>query len=269
MLQDIVTIARYDIATTFRGKKGLALAGLFFSLAAIPAALRLFGAHSGSALDLQRAQTAALVRMYDSEIARSLLDCPAPLITAAIATFFFQPLLTFMTGADRLAAEIDAGTVRFWASRAPRGVIVLGRTLGLWAVVALLTAGALLVVTVVAVVDAPAEWSGTLAWAGRIIAVSAALALVYAAACNFLNVLLGRRQFIVASGLALLFLLRMGRMLLHHRGMSDLESLLPGTLDRLFFTPGAGAKAVALAVVTGWTALFATVATAIFSRRTI
>jgi ABC-type transport system involved in multi-copper enzyme maturation permease subunit len=266
---DIFIIARQEVASTFRGRKGIALVVTLLLLAAAPALLRYLGQHTAEATALQRAHTAAMVRMYDRDIARLLLDCPAPLVVVAIATFFCQPLFVLMAGSDRLAAEIDSGSIRFWTVRTPRVGIVLGKALGLWMVVSLITAGVEGAITVLALVDDPAEWLSTLGWSARIMLFTSASALVYASLCTLLGAALARPRWVLFLGLAAVLGLRVTRAALLSHGTSGLASLFPGAIDERFLTAGVLAKLTALALVAGWSALLLAGAAAVFKRRSV
>src|SRR4051812_21343921 len=95
---DILTVARAETAAAFRGRKGLSLVVVLILLAGLPSMLRLLGEHSVDAAALQRAHLAALVKIYDVAIARTLVDCPPALVVSALATFFFQPFLVLYAG---------------------------------------------------------------------------------------------------------------------------------------------------------------------------
>ena len=268
-VKDIILIARQEIATTFRGRKGVALVLTLLLLAAGPALLRVWGQHSAEATSLQRAHTAALVRMYDPDIARLLLDCPAALVVVAVATFFCQPLFVLLAGSDRLAADIDSTGIRYWAVRAPRVEIVLGKALGLWGVVSLITVGVQAAITVLAIVDDPTQWTSTLKWAAQIMLFSCAPALVYASLCTFLGAALARPRWTLMIGFAIVLGLRMARVALLRHGAVDLASWFPGAVDELFLTAGLLAKATAVAVIVGWSTVLLLGASAVFRRRPI
>jgi hypothetical protein len=264
----MLTMARRDIALTFRGRRGARLAALLIALAAVPAILRLLGAHSASALALQRAHSAALVKIYDREIARALLDCPPILVVVAVATFFFQPLFVLVAGSDRLGAEIESGSIRYWAVRVPRSGIVLGKTLGLWLIVSLVTLGVQAAITIVAVIDAPKDWLATLGWAAQIMVFSCISAVVYASLCTLLGVVLSRPRLVLALGLAAVFVLRVTRTLLREHE-SRLASLFPGSLDQLFLTAGGATKLLGVGVVVLWSCALLLGAKLIFERRAV
>jgi len=266
---DIVTVARGELAATFRGRRGWLLALALFLLGAIPSLLRLLGQHSAQAAELHRAHAAALVKIYDRDIARALLDCPPVLVVVALATFFFQPLIVLFAGSDRLAAEIDSGSIRFWTVRAPRAEIVVGKMLGLWAVVSLLTIGVQAAITVVAIVDQPRDWVWTLRWAAEIMLYSSASALVYASLCTFLSVVLARPRLVFLLGFGVVFALRIARTVLRERDATRLASMVPGALDQLFLSAGAGPKLAATAVVAGWSLALMTGAALVFQRRSV
>jgi len=268
-LTDILLIARHEIATTLRGRRGVVLVVTLLLLALVPALLRLAGQHSDQAAALQRAHTAALVKIYDRDIARALLDCPAVLVVAAITVFFFQPLFMLLAGSDRLAGDIDSSRIRYWTIRAPRPGVLLGKALGLWALVSLITVGALAAITIVAIVDAPRDWLWTLGWGARIMLFSSASALVYASLCAFLGAAVARPRLVFMLGLGVLFVLRLSRLALEQHGVTALASWFPGALDRLFLTAGSAAKLTAVAVVAIWSGALLSAAAAVFKRRPV
>jgi ABC-type transport system involved in multi-copper enzyme maturation permease subunit len=268
-LTDVFIIARHEVATTLRGRKGVVLAVTLFLLVAVPALLRLLGQYSVEAIALQRAHTAALVKMYDRDVARLLLDCPAPLVVVAIATFFCQPLFVLIAGSDRVASEIESGGIRYWTVRAPRIGIILGRAVGLWMVVSLVTGCVQAAIAILAVVEEPRAWLSTLGWAARIVLSSSASALVYASLCTFLEVAVARSRWILLAGLTLVLALRMARSSLLQHGAPALASLFPGALDELFLSPSGAAQVKAIGVVALWSLAFLGGAVAVFRRRTL
>jgi ABC-type transport system involved in multi-copper enzyme maturation permease subunit len=266
---DILTVARAETAAAFRGRKGLSLVVVLILLAGLPSMLRLLGEHSVDAAALQRAHLAALVKIYDVAIARTLVDCPPALVVSALATFFFQPFLVLYAGSDRLAAEIDSGSIRYLTVRAPRGGIAVGKAVGLWAIVSLVTIGVQLAITIVAIVDAPGEWLSTLRWFAAIATFSCAAAVVYASLCTFLGALLARPRLVFLIGIGLVLALRLVRTALREHNAERLSTIFPGALDQLFLTPGAAAKLQATAVVAAWSLVLLTGTVLVFRRRAV
>jgi ABC-type transport system involved in multi-copper enzyme maturation permease subunit len=268
-LTDMLTVARAEIGATFRGRKGIGLVVTLLLIAGVPSLLRLWGQHSSEAAQLQRAHIAALVRIYDVAIARSLIDCPPALVVMALASFFFQPFIVLVAGADRLPNEIDSGSIRYLTARAPRTVILLGKAVGLWGVVTLATVGVQAAVAVIAVVDDPRAWVSTLGWTGAIMAFSSLTALVYVGLCLLVSVLFARPRLVLVTGLLLVFGLRFVRGVARARHADRLASLFPGALDQLFLSAGTAPKLAAVAVVAAWSALFLTAAAVLFRRRAV
>lgn len=268
-LKDILTIARAEIGATFRGRKGVAVILLLVALAGLPSLLRIWGEHSLQAEQLQRAHVAALVRIYDVAIARTLIDCPAALVVVALATFFFQPFVVLLAGADRLPAEIDSGSIRYWTVRTPRTVILLGKTVGLWGIVTLATVGVQAAITVIAIVDAPRAWLSTLGWAAAIMLFSSATALVYTSLCIFVGVLLARPRLVFMVGLGFVFALRLARAISREHQADRLAAIFPGALDQLFLSAGAASKLGGVASVAAWSALLLGSAALMFRRRAV
>lgn len=266
---DILTVARAETGAAFRGRKGISLLIALVVLAGLPSVLRLVGEHSVDAAALQRAHLAALVKIYDVAIARTLVDCPPMLVVAALATFFFQPFLVLYAGSDRLAAEIDTGSIRFWTVRAPRGGIAVGKAAGLWAIVSLVTIGVQAAITVVAIVDAPREWLSTLGWFAAIATFSCAAAVVYASLCTFLGALLARPRLVFLLGISVVVTLRLARTALREHNSERLSTIFPGALDQLFLTPGAAAKLQAAAVVAVWSIILLGGTVLVFRRRAV
>ena len=268
-LTDILTVARAEISATFRGRKGVALIVMLLLLAGVPSLLRLWGQHTVEAAQLQRAHVAALVRIYDVSITRSLIDCPPALVVVALASFFFQPFIALMAGADRLPAEIDSGSIRYFTMRTPRTVLLLGKALGLWGIVAVTTVGVQAAIAVIAVVDVPRAWLSTLGWAGAIMSFSTATALVYVSLCLFVSVLFPRPRIVLLTGMALVFALRFGRAVANEHHADRLAAIFPGGLDQLFLSAGAAPKLGAAASVAAWSGLFLLSAAFLFRRRAV
>lgn len=265
-LRDMWLIGRREFGLTFRGRRGIVLCLALLVLAALPAVARSIGSNSPDAAELQQGQNALLVKLFRRDVVRSLIDCPAPLTVGMLATFFFQPILVLLIGVESIAGEVDSGAMRFWTVRASRVGIVLGKALGLWFTVCALTLLAHAVMWVAASIGSGRDPAGVLRWGPKLYLLTCVTALMQVSIVIWLGTLTRNPRRVLAIGMALLGVLRVGRTLLDRRGLA-LGSWLPGGIDNRLLSPQAMVCMGGLALAAGWSIACLAGASAIFARR--
>jgi ABC-type transport system involved in multi-copper enzyme maturation permease subunit len=84
-------------------------------------------------IDLHQAQEQLFSRWYGRpETGKALADCPYALWMMLMATLWLAPLLVALMTFDAVSGDLQRGTLRFWALRARRSSCLLGKALGAW-----------------------------------------------------------------------------------------------------------------------------------------
>jgi ABC-type transport system involved in multi-copper enzyme maturation permease subunit len=183
-----------------------------------------------------------------------------------VATLFLQPILVVVVGSEIVAGELESGGIRFSLMRASRGSVLLGKAVGLWSTIVLLTLAAHLVVWAVVAVGPGADPSGVLAWGPKLLLVCAATALAYVAIVTLIGFATGAPARVIAVGIVVFGVLRLARGFLNARS-SSIASWLPGTFDERLLSPYGAEIARGLALVLGWSLVTLLAAGAIWRRR--
>src|SRR5262249_3095124 len=89
------------------------------------------------------------------------------------------PLLVLMVGFEQIAGEIQHRGIRYIAGRAHRSSIVVGKALGVWAVVAIMALVLHLTVWIVILIRGGETFGNVLSWGGRIWLFDVAAAAAY------------------------------------------------------------------------------------------
>jgi ABC-type transport system involved in multi-copper enzyme maturation permease subunit len=125
-------VAQRELRTNFRSAKGVVLLALTL-LGGVGAALVLSkGMHQSEQLGLSGTTVTAIP--------------PALIALAGLAfilriTVWLTPLLVLIIGFDAISAELQYRSVRYWTVRVRRASYYVGKVIGLWAVVAIVTLG--------------------------------------------------------------------------------------------------------------------------------
>jgi hypothetical protein len=265
---DGVTVARRELARVFQGRRGLFLAAGLMALAALPAGWRALAGAGPNAAAFQHAQILAMAQVFPRDVVRYLMDCPPPLAVGIIATLFFQPAYILLAGSEMLAGEVESGMIRFSIGRASRTGLLLGKALGLWAVIALLTLLVHVIICLTSALGPAGDSAGVWRWGPRLYLVACAAATVPCSIVVLLGAIASRPRRVIVSGVTLLLVLRIGRVALANRGLR-VASYLPGGLDDRLLSPVRLVSAGGAALLLAWSALLLGVATLVFKRRSL
>jgi ABC-type transport system involved in multi-copper enzyme maturation permease subunit len=116
----------------------------------------------------------------DEALGDALSKAPAALLGALKVTVWFGPALIALLGFDAISGELQHRTVRYWTVRTRRVSFYVGKVLGLWTVVSLLTL--LVHVFIWAIVLTRGEKAGAvIEWGPRLWAITLPMSLVWCA----------------------------------------------------------------------------------------
>jgi ABC-type transport system involved in multi-copper enzyme maturation permease subunit len=144
--QEVSLTAFREIRKNLRSAKGIAMCSLFFLGGAVPSVgqVLLTKATASAGLDNTPDQVVheARVKLYsalsESEaVGNYLATCPDAIYWFLLYfLFLFLPLLVLLVGFDQVAGEIQYRSIRYVVGRSRRASFVVGKALGLWAVIA-------------------------------------------------------------------------------------------------------------------------------------
>jgi Cu-processing system permease protein len=129
---ETLLVAQRELRTNFRSAKGVALLALTLIGGAITALVWSKGMHANEELGLSGTTAAAIPAGFIAL---------AGLAFILRATVWLTPLLVLIIGFDSIASELQYRSVRYWTVRLRRPSFFVGKVLGLWAVVAIVTLG--------------------------------------------------------------------------------------------------------------------------------
>lgn len=105
---------------------------------------------------------------YDVETAKHLSYCPPALYFLFWLTTVFAPFFILLIGFDQIAGEIQHRAIRYVAGRSRRESIVVGKALGVWAVISVMLLVLNVTVCIVMLATGAAEVGPVLSWGPRI-----------------------------------------------------------------------------------------------------
>lgn len=117
---------------------------------------------------LRDARQAALTEAFgDPEMGRYLADAPAILLALLVLTVWLGPMLIALMGFDSISADLQHKTVRFWTVRIRRPSYFVGKVLGLWSVVSIVTLTMSVLTWLITVARGEAPLGEALSWGVR------------------------------------------------------------------------------------------------------
>jgi ABC-type transport system involved in multi-copper enzyme maturation permease subunit len=140
---EVGLIAQRELRRNFRSAKGVVMAvltllgGLGITLIRLKA--EQMNAGKFSTEDIQQLQEALLARQYGDEMGHYLAAVPPMLLGMLVITVWLAPFLIAVLGFDAIAGEMQHRTVRYFTMRSRRASYFIGKTLGLFLVVSIIT----------------------------------------------------------------------------------------------------------------------------------
>lgn len=121
-----------------------------------------------SKVALHQAQAELLTQAYrDSAMGEYLADAPLPLLVMLNFCVWLAPGLIWLASFDTIAGEVQYRTVRYWTVRVRRESYYVGKFLGAWATVAVMTFCMHLVMWIVTLAKGSYSAADTISWGLR------------------------------------------------------------------------------------------------------
>lgn len=278
MMSEVGLTAERELRRNLRSAKGLAMGALFL-LGGTGGSL-LYAQLSRYAMDkmsqgrtipeetLREAKLEALKQAYPEATASYLADCPSVLLLLFRGTLLAIPLLTLLAGFDSVSGETQHRTMRYFAARAGRPSIVLGKTLGIWATVS----GMLLILHLAVWVIALMHKDGTIgqlaSWGPRLWFLSLACAACYAGITTLFSALFRTPAVALFVGVAALAGMGvLGLILSFLDNVEQLTYILPGKYDGLLMSHEPAKVLGAVGALLAWAAVTTGAASELVRRR--
>ncbi len=188
---ELVPIVLRELRKSFRSSKGIALTAfsLLCTLAAtlllvkadqvkrdqIPADIPMDQVHE----QFQQVAMKVYEEWYNVDVANALKEAPIVFFLIFISTVWVAPLLVAILGFDAVSAETQHKTVRYWTVRTHRVSYFLGKFLGLWSTVSILTFTMSALIWAVCVVRGTTTAAETVSWGLRLWALTLPLSAAW------------------------------------------------------------------------------------------
>jgi ABC-type transport system involved in multi-copper enzyme maturation permease subunit len=279
LLREEALVARHELSRNLRSKKGIAMFVLFVLGGAVPSVLSILIENAERAAQLdqlseeQRREAAEqLLRAFyrgDTAVAHYLSSCPPVLLLLFQITMGILPLVALLIGFDQIAGEIQHRAIRYLAGRAHRHSIVIGKAVGVWAVVATMILVLHLVVWGVLLVRSDYPASTVLSWGLRFWAFSVAFAGAYAGLANLVSSWFKTPILALFIGVGVMFGMWLTRLIVLAVGdrIDAARWIYPATYEGLMVSPEPLRALGGCALSIAWGALAVAAATFIVKRR--
>jgi ABC-2 type transport system permease protein len=217
----------------------------------------------------------------DPAFAAYAASVPTSLLIFLKITVWLAPLLIALLGFDLMSSELQHRSVRFWTVRTRRWSYFTGKTLGLWAIVALITLVLNLIAGTVAAFRGYVTVGQLFTWGVRFWLVAVLIAGTWAAIAAFisslfrtpiLSLLTTFLTFFVMWLVSLVGLIARVKDMAQTGVAKDMnwyEYLYPNSYDTLLLAPETTKVLTALGVLVGFVLLANAGGAALFQRRDI
>ena len=274
---EVTLTAGREIRRNLRSTKGIVMFVLFLLGGLIPSLIQVFvlrlSMQSGMASLPPEMQQQGLLQTYEAlysskEIATYLVKCPLLLFGLFRGTLFFVPLLTLLVGFDQIAGELQHRTFRYAAGRASRGSLVVGKALGVWAVIALMVLVLHTVVWIALITQGLAKSTDVLSWGGRLWLFSALYAAAYVGLTMLISSLFRTPVLALFVGFGATLFVGLVRLLLEISEKTKWATwAFPGSYDQLLVSPNVIRVLSGGALLMVWGALCTTAAVEIVGHK--
>lgn len=130
----------------------------------------------------------ALTKIYNDEATgKALADVPEIVLVVFFMTVSLTPMLISLLGFDSVSADVQHRTVRYWTLRTRRPSYVVGKWLGLWTTVSIITLTMHLAIWVLCVARGQGTAALTFGWGVRLWLVSLPMSAVWSAIATLVS----------------------------------------------------------------------------------
>ncbi len=219
---------------------------------------------------MREAKLGTLRKLYPEATAVALAACPSVLLFLFKGTQWVMPLLSLLLGFDIVAGDVQHRTMRYMVARAGRPAIVLGKALGLWALLAVVSLLLHTTIWMVAVFNHDGTFAQVYGWGLRWWALSLGGAACATGLTTLVSSLFRTPPLALVSGVAIqVGLFFLGLIVGLMTEGDAVTSWLPGKVDTMLMSHDPVIVLGAVARLLGWTAIFTGGAVAIVRARDV
>jgi hypothetical protein len=268
-VHEVGLVLQRELSRNLRSAKGILL-GLMCLLGSIGFTVLAVGAQDYEKKTLH-GEEATLVReqfiaaMYDKDVAKAFAAAPTTLFGIMLATVSLSWVLSALVGFDAVSSELQHRSVRYWTVRSRRVSFFLGKALGVFTVVTLLTLVIHVTSWFVVVGRGGAPLGSTLGFGARLWLATVPIAFAWCSLTTFVSALFRTPMLALLLTCTTAF----GCWILSAIGrVSELHWLVwahPGSYDRLLLSPTQWPLGVLAAL--GWGGALLTAGSMLFDRR--
>jgi ABC-type transport system involved in multi-copper enzyme maturation permease subunit len=282
---EVLLVAQREIRKNLRSAKGVVLLVLSLLGGAIVALILAFvaqkqheilaeqlkGLPPEAAAELTtKVQRQIILQLGDGDeaLGDALAKAPGALLGVLKVTVWIGPALIAILGFDAVSGEIQHRTVRFWTVRSRRASFYVGKVLGLWAVVSLLTLLVHLLVWIIVI--ARGETAGAvLEWGPRLWGITLPISLVWCAIAQLVGSQFRQPILSLLVTFASFFGLWIGFVLAISGKAPPLLYLYPNAFDTWLIHPHVDRLLEGLAICVGSAAVYIGAGAAAFVQRDV
>jgi ABC-type transport system involved in multi-copper enzyme maturation permease subunit len=273
-LSEISLVLQRELRKNVRSIKGLVLAALSLvggPLVAYFVVRKIHDELAGvTALELQQSQEDVYTKAFnDAVMGHYLSTSPPALVIMFILSIWLAPMLIALSSFDAVSGDVQHRTVRFWTVRPRRASYFVGKFLGAWATIGLITLCMHALMWIVAI--GQGESAGTvISWGIRFWLVSLPISAMWCAVASFVASLVRTPVLSLLLTLGTFFgIWFFGFLIARGFKVEWMAYVYPNSYDILLLSPYVHKVATALGVCLGTSAALTAIGATLFQRRDI
>jgi ABC-type transport system involved in multi-copper enzyme maturation permease subunit len=264
-----------ELRKNFRSIKGIILAALTLLGGGGIGALFAYGdklaLEQGVTQDaIAQKQVVALVEAYGKDAGEALASSPPSLLMVQLIMIWLAPLLVALMGFDAISGEIQHRGIRFWTVRCRRVSFYLGKVMGIWAVVSLITLAMNVIVWLFCMGMGAVSVVNIVRWGLRFWVVSLPLTLIWIAIATLIGSLFKSPILSLLVIFGAFFVLWVFGWVVPRLAHSDaMMHLYPNHFDRYLLSPKPGQVIAGLAACLAFAAIPSALGVYLLQRRDV
>lgn len=211
----------------------------------------------------------ALTRFYDAPTAHALSTAPDLLLGLLPLTVGLTPMLVALMGFDAVAPDIQHRSIRYWSLRVRRPSYMIGKWLGLWATVSLVTLVMDGLIWGIGIARGEVAASTMLPWGVRFWLVTLPMSAVWCAAATFLSSLFRSPILALLLTCAAFFSLWVVYLIGAAKDFAPMLYIYPNHYEQLLLSPEPDKIFTALVACVAMTAVYVGAGALVLTRRDV
>ena len=276
-ISEIRFVAQRELAKSFRSAKGIVLLVLSL-LGGTGATLllvyvqqlkraKLAGANADMLRELR--EDAATQIFGDPQTGKSLADAPEVLIAVFLLTIWLTPLVISLLGFDTVAGDLQHKSVRYWTLRCRRWSYFVGKFVGVWATVSMMTLAMHSLIWVLCIARGEAPAATALGWGIRFWLITLPMSAAWCGIATFVSSLFRSPIISLLVIFAAFFGLWLFWMIGQVAHVEALQYAYPNFYDAMLVNPRLDRMMTGFACCVGMAALYVGGGSYLFSRRDV